>query len=112
MQIAHHCLHALIKNMSVNLSSCNIGMTKQLLHNTQVGTMLVGSIRLNAIKAAGAPALILGPLTVEPAFSDRGIGSRLMELAINQARADGHKLIGLKQAEQGHYVLELEKVEE
>ena len=27
-------------------------------------------------------------------------------------KADGHKLIGLKQAEQGHYVLELEKVEE
>jgi predicted N-acetyltransferase YhbS len=61
----------------------------------QVGTMLVGSIRLNAIKAAGAPALILGPLTVEPAFSDRGIGSRLMEMAISQARADGHRLIFL-----------------
>ena len=27
-------------------------------------------------------------------------------------KADGHKLIGLKQAAQGHYVLELEKVEE
>jgi predicted N-acetyltransferase YhbS len=61
----------------------------------QVGTMLVGSIRLNAIKAAGASALILGPLTVEPAFSDRGIGSRLMDMAISQARADGHGLIFL-----------------
>jgi tRNA 2-thiouridine synthesizing protein A len=27
-------------------------------------------------------------------------------------KADGHRLIGLKQAEEGHYVLELEKVEE
>jgi TusA-related sulfurtransferase len=27
-------------------------------------------------------------------------------------KADGHKLIGLKQAEEGHYILELEKVEE
>jgi TusA-related sulfurtransferase len=26
-------------------------------------------------------------------------------------KADGHKLIGLKQAEEGHYILELEKVE-
>jgi TusA-related sulfurtransferase len=27
-------------------------------------------------------------------------------------KADGHKLIGLKQTDKGHYVLELEKVEE
>jgi TusA-related sulfurtransferase len=27
-------------------------------------------------------------------------------------KADGHKLIGLKQADEGHYVLELQKIEE
>lgn len=27
-------------------------------------------------------------------------------------KADGHKLIGLKQADGGHYILELEKAEE
>jgi TusA-related sulfurtransferase len=27
-------------------------------------------------------------------------------------KAEGHKLLGLKQAEEGHYVLELEKVDE
>ena len=27
-------------------------------------------------------------------------------------KADGHKLLGLKQTEEGHYILELEKVEE
>ena len=27
-------------------------------------------------------------------------------------KADGHKLIGLKQADEGHYILELEKVED
>ena len=27
-------------------------------------------------------------------------------------KADGHKLIGLKQADEGHYILELEKSEE
>jgi tRNA 2-thiouridine synthesizing protein A len=27
-------------------------------------------------------------------------------------KADGHKLIGLKQTDEGHYILELEKIEE
>jgi len=27
-------------------------------------------------------------------------------------KADGHKLVGLKQTDEGHYILELEKVEE
>ncbi len=27
-------------------------------------------------------------------------------------KADGHRLIGLKQVEEGHYVLELEKIDE
>lgn len=27
-------------------------------------------------------------------------------------KADGHRLIGLKQTDEGHYVLELEKIEE
>ncbi len=27
-------------------------------------------------------------------------------------KAEGHKLLGLRQAEEGHYVLELEKVED
>ena len=61
----------------------------------QVGTMLVGSVRLNTIKAGSSKALILGPLAVEPAFSDRGIGTRLMEMALDQARADGHELVFL-----------------
>jgi len=61
----------------------------------QVRTMLVGSVRLNTIKAGSSKALILGPLAVEPAFSDRGIGTRLMEMALDQAKADGHGLVFL-----------------
>lgn len=61
----------------------------------QVGTMLVGSVRLNMIKAGSSKALILGPLAVEPAFSDRGIGTRLMEMALEQAKADGYGLVFL-----------------
>ena len=66
-----------------------------LCYIAQVGTMLVGSVRLNAIRAGATKALILGPLAVEPAFSDRGIGSRLMEMALTQARTDGHALVFL-----------------
>jgi predicted N-acetyltransferase YhbS len=61
----------------------------------QVGTMLVGSVRLNAVKTADGRALILGPLAVEPAFSDRGIGTLLMEMALGKAKDEGHRLVFL-----------------
>jgi len=61
----------------------------------QVGTMLVGSVRLYTIKEGSSKELIIGPLAVEPAISDRGIGSRLMEMALDQAKADGHQLVFL-----------------
>jgi predicted N-acetyltransferase YhbS len=60
-----------------------------------VGTLIVGSIRLSPILAGGAPALLLGPLTVDPAFMERGIGRRLLEQSIEAARDGGHRLIFL-----------------
>jgi len=36
---------------------------------------------------------LLGPLTVEPAFRERGVGQALIERALNQARHNGHKLV-------------------
>lgn len=59
----------------------------------RVGTFLVGSVRVTPIRIGDTPALLLGPLTVEPAFMNRGIGKALMEQAIGAARAAGHKLI-------------------
>ena len=38
---------------------------------------------------------MLGPLTVEPPFRSHGIGRRLIERALNEARARGHKLVVL-----------------
>jgi len=38
---------------------------------------------------------MLGPLTVEPPFRSRGVGHALLERAINDARAKGHRLIVL-----------------
>jgi predicted N-acetyltransferase YhbS len=58
-----------------------------------VGTLVVGSIRLTRIIAGGVPALILGPVTVEPAFEKRGIGMALVSRALDAARAEGHALV-------------------
>ena len=58
-----------------------------------VGTLLVGANRMTAIKAGGAPALLLGPLTVDPPFRSRGIGEALMMKSMETARACGHRLV-------------------
>jgi predicted N-acetyltransferase YhbS len=39
--------------------------------------------------------LLLGPLTVEPPFRGRGVGSKLLDRAIGDARGQGHRLIVL-----------------
>src|SRR5215470_10880629 len=41
------------------------------------------------------PALLLGPLTIEPPFRDRGIGKAMMERALADARTKGHTLVVL-----------------
>lgn len=61
----------------------------------RIGTLLVGSVRLTAIRIGDTPALLLGPLTVEPPFRDRGIGLRLIERSLAEARARGHRLVVL-----------------
>ncbi|WP_336485419.1 GNAT family N-acetyltransferase [Methylobacterium nigriterrae] len=58
-----------------------------------VGTYLVGSIRVGPVLADDEPLLVLGPLTVDPSFDGRGIGSALMEASLAAARAGGHGLI-------------------
>jgi predicted N-acetyltransferase YhbS len=58
-----------------------------------VGTLIVGSIRLTPIVAGEMPALLLGPLAVEQAFSSIGIGMGLIGRAVETARAEGHRAI-------------------
>jgi predicted N-acetyltransferase YhbS len=67
----------------------------ELSFTARVGTLLVGSVRLSRIEIGGTPALLLGPLTVEPPFRDRGIGQTLIERALNEARQKGHRLVVL-----------------
>ncbi|WP_173932392.1 N-acetyltransferase [Chelativorans sp. Marseille-P2723] len=59
------------------------------------GGKLVGTVRLWNIRLGrrGAPALLLGPLAVEPAAKGVGIGSALMQRAIFEAARLGHRAI-------------------
>lgn len=59
----------------------------------RIGTLLVGSVRQLPVMIGETPALLLGPLTVEPPFRSRGIGRMLMERALNDARDKGHRLV-------------------
>jgi predicted N-acetyltransferase YhbS len=59
----------------------------------RIGTFLVGANRMTPIRCGATKALLLGPLTVEPAFQQRGIGEALMERSLAAARAAGHTLV-------------------
>ena len=54
---------------------------------------LVGTVRLWDVSAGGTPALLLGPLAVEPSIKGAGIGSALMRHAIAEASRLGHGAI-------------------
>jgi predicted N-acetyltransferase YhbS len=56
---------------------------------------LVGTIRLWHVDAGGRAALMLGPLAVDPAVRELGIGAALMDHAIAAAKALGHGAIAL-----------------
>ncbi|MGQ3675524.1 GNAT family N-acetyltransferase [Xanthobacter sp. TB0139] len=68
---------------------------RSLSFKARVGTMLVGSVRLTRVRIGNVPALLLGPLTVEPPFQSVGIGAQLMETALDAARGAGHQLVVL-----------------
>src|SRR6201996_9135479 len=58
-----------------------------------IGTLLVGSVRQLPICIGNTTALLLGPLTVEPPFRGRGIGRALLDRALEDAKAKGHRLV-------------------
>src|SRR3954471_15906145 len=67
----------------------------ELSFTARIGTLLVGSVRQLPICIGDTPALLLGPLTVEPPFRSRGVGRALLDRAIGDAREAGHRLIVL-----------------
>ncbi len=71
------------------------GHRLDLSFTARVGTLLVGSVWLTPIRIGETPALMLGPLTVEPPFRERGIGRKLIERALANAKSKGHRLVVL-----------------
>lgn len=75
----------------------------ELSFTALVGTLLVGSVRLTPVLAGEARALMLGPLTVDPAFEKRGIGSGLMTRAIAAARERNEHALVLLVGDEPYY---------
>src|SRR5947209_17372779 len=74
-----------------------------LSFTARIGTLLVGSVRQLPILIGDTPALLLGPLTVEPPFRGRGVGNALLRRALEQAKAKGHRLV-LLVGDEAYYV--------
>jgi predicted N-acetyltransferase YhbS len=66
-----------------------------LSFTARIGTLLVGSVRQTPVCIGETPALLLGPVTIEPPFRGRGIGQALAARALETARSKGHRLVVL-----------------
>ena len=73
-----------------------------LSFTARIGTLMVGSVRQLPICIGDTKALMLGPLTVEPPFRKRGVGRALLDRALSDAKAKGHKLV-LLVGDEGYY---------
>jgi predicted N-acetyltransferase YhbS len=58
-----------------------------------VGTLLVGANQMTRIRCGDSPCLLLGPLTVDPAFQKGGIGEALAVRSMQAAQKAGHALV-------------------
>jgi predicted N-acetyltransferase YhbS len=67
----------------------------ELSFTARIGTLLVGSVRQLPVCVGDTAALMLGPLTVEPPFRSRGVGRALLDRALADAKARGHRLVFL-----------------
>lgn len=54
---------------------------------------LVGSVRMWHVNAGGVPALMLGPLAVDPSCQNLGIGGALVRYALAAATARGYNAV-------------------
>ncbi len=69
----------------------------------RVGTLLVGASAMTPIVIGDTPALLLGPLIVEPVFRSQGIGEALVNRSLEAAKAAGWKLV-LLVGDESYYV--------
>jgi len=61
----------------------------------RVGPLLVGANAMTPVVIGETPAVLLGPLIVEPVFRSRGIGEALVNASLEAAKAAGHRLVVL-----------------
>jgi predicted N-acetyltransferase YhbS len=54
---------------------------------------LVGTVRLWHVSAGGKPALMLGPIAIDPPCRKLGVGAALMNHALSAATARGHDAV-------------------
>jgi predicted N-acetyltransferase YhbS len=54
---------------------------------------LVGTLRLWHVSAGGVPALVLGPLAVDPSCRKLGVGAALIKHALIAAEVRGHRAV-------------------
>src|SRR5438105_12766391 len=64
-----------------------------LSFTARIGTLMVGSVRQLPVCIGDTPALMLGPLTVEPPFRSHGVGRMLLDRSLTDAKAKGHRLV-------------------
>ena len=57
-----------------------------------IGSLIVGANAMTPIFIGETPALLLGPLIVEPVFRSRGIGEALVNRSLEAAREKGGRL--------------------
>lgn len=64
-------------------------------HDDVGNEVLKGTIRYwpVSIGDAGVPALLLGPIAVNPGLQGSGLGSRLIRMTLNKAAAAGHRAV-------------------
>ncbi|WP_027172605.1 N-acetyltransferase [Methylobacterium sp. 10] len=69
---------------------------KGLSLTAELSGRIVGTVRLWHVEAGpGRPALLLGPLAVDPSLQGHGLGSAMVWASIGRARALGHGAIVL-----------------
>jgi len=59
------------------------------------GGGVVGCVRLWSVKVGQAPAILLGPIAVDPDYRSHGLGAALVTRACEACVRDGHALIVL-----------------
>jgi predicted N-acetyltransferase YhbS len=66
------------------------GLALTAVRRDGLSDRLVGTLRLWHVSAGGVPALVLGPLAVDPSCRKLGIGAALINQALAAARRLGH----------------------